>query len=218
MSKNMLPLLPKLLKRKLPFSLLIAAIIAVLLTLTTFGMSLFAHAPQIPRTQLPSRNTDAVYSCPTFTVAGDDTGGTQTWNATTSDYNLELGIGPPQSIWTFEQVTQMTQHGCPIWGEATNDKTVSGHASPIYGDYELQLTIKDQHTGQVVTNMESHLHVLIYYRHSPKVQQVKVMGLYDPADQSINFHYGTNVPLDRQNIDRMVATINGQSVTFSIAA
>ncbi len=212
MNKNVLPL-----KRKLPFSLLIAAIIAVLLTLTTFGISLFAHAYQIPRTQLPSSNTDAVYSCPTFIVAGDDAGGTETWNATTSDYNLELGIGPPQSIWTFEQVTQMTRHGCTIWGEATNDKTVSGHAAPVYGDYELQLTIKDQHTGQVVTNMESHLNVLIYYRHSPKVQQVKVMGLYDPVEQSINFHYGTNMPLDRQNIDRVVVTINGRSVTFSIA-
>lgn len=162
MNKNVLPL-----KRKLPFSLLIAAIIAVLLTLTTFGISLFAHAYQIPRTQLPSSNTDAVYSCPTFIVAGDDAGGTQTWNATTSD--------------------------------------------------ELQLTIKDQHTGQVVTNMESHLYVLIYYRYSPKVQQVKVMGLYDPVEQSINFHYGTNMPLDRQNIDRVVVTINGRSVTFSIA-
>src|SRR2546422_7259763 len=124
---------------------LVAAIILLVLIGATLGMTFLVDAQQ------PGQQRENLsLHCPDFTAAGDGTESIQTWETTMPDYNLELGIGPPQSMWTRAQITQMAQHGCTLWGEATDDQAISGDAQPVDGDYEMRLIITDRTTGQVL--------------------------------------------------------------------
>ena len=171
--------------------------------------------------------------CPTATsqaAGGSDANAVRSWRQTAGPYQLELAIGPPEAMYTPEQIaTQHPTEGEVMLSGAMATPSAAGMAGMAMPDTtvatptsiaaqagtlrHLELHVTEAATGRVVTNAKVTIDVVDQTaRRSTSLPVVTMQGMREgPAD----FHYGTAVRLIPGDAYAIDATVNGHAAVFA---
>lgn len=128
--------------------------------------------------------------------------------ATTSDYKLELDIGPPADMLTMGQATGSATSGEVMLGGQMSPMSMTGHT------YHVELHVFNIKTGATEVVPISSVNIIVTSPSHVKTT-VPIAEMFDIAQGATDIHYGNNIELTAGDY-AVYTSVGSENTLFSI--